>query len=75
MESNVNVPENQPDNLTLSETLHLLVKELTQCAETLRETHELVSPQLEELEKRYPSALTISHDKRSLGRTSSSHSA
>ncbi len=67
--------ENLPVNLTLSDALLMLVTELSQCAETLRETHELVAPQLEELEKRYPNALTKSNDQRSLGRASSSHPA
>jgi hypothetical protein len=53
----------------------MLVTELSQCAETLRETHELVAPQLEELEQRYPNALTKHNDQRSLGRASSSHPA
>ncbi len=75
MESNPILSEALPTDLTLSETLHLLVKELTQCAETLRETHELVAPQLAELEKRYPNAHAYNDDKRSLGRASSSHPA
>jgi len=48
--------EDKPDSLTLSETLQLLVEELHGCAATLRETHELVAPQLDELERRYPNA-------------------
>lgn len=68
-------PEDFPVDLTLSETLQMLVRELTHCAETLRETHELVSPQLAELERRYPIILTKSDDQRSLGRASSSYPA
>jgi hypothetical protein len=64
-----------PEDLTLSETLQKLVRELSHCVETLRETHEIVSPQLAELEKRYPNALTKRDDQRSLGRASSSHPA
>jgi hypothetical protein len=68
-----------PEDLTLSETLQKLVRELSHCVETLRETHEMVSPQLAELEKRYPNALTKrpqqTDDQRSLGRASSSHPA
>ena len=67
--------EELPINLTLSDALMMLVTELSQCAETLRETHEMVAPQLEELEKRYPNALTKNHDQRSLGRASSSNPA
>lgn len=47
------------DSLTLSETLRLLVEELHGCAATLRETHELVAPQLDELERRYPNAVLM----------------
>jgi hypothetical protein len=39
---------------SLPEVLQRLAEELTQCTETLRKTHELVSPQLETLEKRFP---------------------
>ncbi|MBS1808569.1 MAG: hypothetical protein JST84_10300 [Acidobacteria bacterium] len=69
------LPEDLPTDLTLSETLQMLVRELTHCAETLRETHEIVSPQLVELERRYPMARTKSDDQRSLGRASSSYPA
>jgi hypothetical protein len=64
-----------PADLTLSETLHKLVQELSHCVETLRETHELVAPQLAELEQRYPHARTKRDDQRSLGRASSSYPA
>ncbi len=64
-----------PADITLSETLQKLVRELSNCVETLRETHELVAPQLAELEQRYPNALTKPDDQRSLGRASSSHPA
>ncbi len=75
MNHEVVVKEEMPVNLTLSDALMMLVTELSHCAETLRETHELVSPQLEELEKRYPNALTKYNDQRSLGRASSSNPA
>jgi hypothetical protein len=48
--------EEVPDTLSLSDTLRLLVEELHGCAATLRETHELIAPQLDELERRYPNA-------------------
>jgi hypothetical protein len=68
-----------PEDLTISDTLQKLVRELLQCVEALRETHELVAPQLAELEERYPNALTKrphqNDDQRSLGRASSSYSA
>ena len=70
-----NLPDELPADLTLSETLQMLVRELTHCAETLRETHEIVAPQLAELERRYPNAPRISDDQRSLGRASSSYPA
>lgn len=74
-----NLLDDFPEDLTLSETLQKLVRELSQCVETLRETHELVSPQLAELEQRYPNALTNrqyqNDDQRSMGRASSSHPA
>jgi hypothetical protein len=57
-----------PEDLTLSETLRLLAEELTNCTDTLRETHNLIAPQLEELERRYPNAVIRSDDQRSLGR-------
>ena len=57
-----------PEDLSLSETLRLLAEELTNCTDTLRETHNLIAPQLEELERRYPNAVTPSDDQRSLGR-------
>jgi hypothetical protein len=72
------LPDDLPDGLTLSETLQMLVRELTHCAETLRETHEIVAPQLAELEQRYPRLGTTSpthDDQRSLGRASSSYPA
>lgn len=53
-----NLLDDFPADLTLSETLQKLVRELSHCVETLRETHELVAPQLTELEERYPNALT-----------------
>ncbi len=70
-----NLSDELPADLTLSETLQMLVRELTHCAETLRETHEIVAPQLAELERRYPSAPLPSDDQRSLGRASSSYPA
>lgn len=74
-----NLSDDFPEDLTLSETLQKLVSELSQCVETLRETHELVSPQLAELEQQYPNALTKrqyqNDDQRSMGRASSSHPA
>ena len=70
-----NLLDDFPANLTLSETLQKLVRELSHCVETLRETHELVAPQLAELEQRYPNARTKCDDQRSLGRASSSHPA
>jgi hypothetical protein len=70
-----NLLDDFPEDLTLSDTLQRLVRELSHCVETLRETHELVAPQLAELEQRYPNALTQSNDQRSLGRASSSHPA
>lgn len=73
--SSNNLPDELPADLTLSETLQMLVRELTHCAETLRETHEIVSPQLAELERRYPRVGTTSDDQRSLGRASSSYPA
>ena len=69
------LPDELPDGLTLSETLQMLVRELTHCAETLRETHEIVSPQLAELEQRYPRLGATRDDQRSLGRASSSYPA
>ena len=57
-----------PEDITLSETLRLLAEELTNCTDTLRETHNLIAPQLEELERRYPNAVRLSDDQRSLGR-------
>lgn len=75
METQKDSLANSPTELTLSETLQLLVKELTQCAETLRKTHELVAPQLAELEKRYPNALAGDNDKRSMGSPTSSNPA
>jgi hypothetical protein len=60
-----------PEDVTLSETLRLLAEELTNCTDTLRETHNLVAPQLEELERRYPNAVKPSNDQRSLGRAQS----
>jgi hypothetical protein len=64
-----------PEDLTLSETLRLLAEELTNCTDTLRETHNLIAPQLEELERRYPNAVTLSDDQRSLGRAQGRDSA
>lgn len=52
-------PEELPDGYALSETLRLLVAELHGCAATLRETHNLIAPQLDELERRYPNALAL----------------
>lgn len=72
---NSSLSDELPADLTLSETLQMLVRELTHCAETLRETHEIVSPQLAELERRYPSAFMTSDDQRGLGRASSSYPA
>jgi hypothetical protein len=69
------LPDDLPADRTLTETLQMLVRELTHCAETLRETHELVAPQLAELERRYPTAAANSDDERSLGRASSSYTA
>ena len=73
--SSPNLTEELPTDLTLSETLQMLVRELTHCAETLRETHEIVSPQLAELERRYPMARTQHNDQRGMGRASSSYPA
>ena len=70
-----NLLDDFPADLTLSETLQKLVRELSLCVETLRETHELVAPQLAELEQRYPNALTKRDDQRSMGRASSSYPA
>jgi len=64
-----------PEDLSLSETLRLLAEELTNCTDTLRETHNLIAPQLEELEKRYPNAVTSSDDQGSLGRAQGRASA
>lgn len=60
-----------PEDITLSETLRLLAEELTNCTDTLRETHNLIAPQLDELERRYPNAVRLSDDQRSLGRAQS----
>lgn len=57
MSINTSPADETPDNATVSETLRLLVQELNDCAETLRETHDLISPQLDELERRYPNAV------------------
>ncbi len=70
-----NLLDDFPEDLTISDTLQKLVRELLHCVETLRETHELVAPQLAELEQRYPNALTKYNDQRSLGRASSSYPA
>jgi hypothetical protein len=70
-----NLLDDFPEDMTLSETLQKLVRELSHCVETLRETHELVAPQLTELEQRYSNSLTKHDDQRSLGRASSSHPA
>lgn len=40
-----------PQELSLADTLHRLAEELNRCSSTLRETHELVSPELEEIEQ------------------------
>ncbi len=54
--------ETVPKDLTLSDTLRLLAEELANCTETLRETHNLIAPQLEELERLYPNALNPDDD-------------
>jgi len=71
----IRIEDAVPEDITLAETLRLLAEELTHCTETLRETHHLIAPQLEELERRYPHAIAPSDDQRSLGRAQSSDSA
>jgi hypothetical protein len=71
----VNLEGAVPDDLTLAETLRLLAEELTNCTRTLRETHNLIAPQLEELERRYPKAVMPSDAQRSLGRAQGRDSA
>ena len=68
MISKLDLDSAAPEDLTLTETLRLLAEELTHCTDTLRETHDLIAPQLEELERRYPHAAKPSDDQRSLGR-------
>ncbi|MFN7927264.1 MAG: hypothetical protein U0Y68_04850 [Blastocatellia bacterium] len=74
-QQNFSLSDELPEGLTLTETLQMLVRELTHCAETLRETHEIVAPQLAELEQRYPRLGPTHDDQRSLGRASSSYPA
>jgi hypothetical protein len=47
-------PENiVPQEASLGDALRRLADELNRCSQTLRETHNLVSPQLDELERKY----------------------
>ena len=51
-----------PQEMSLADTLRRLAEELNHCSHTLRETHSLVAPQLDELEKLYPKALATPGD-------------
>lgn len=42
-----------PQELSLADTLRRLAEELNQCSNTLRDTHDLVSPQLDEFERQH----------------------
>ncbi len=42
-----------PQDTSLVDALHRLAEELNHCSHTLRETHDLVAPQLDELEKHH----------------------
>lgn len=42
-----------PQETSLADALRRLADELNHCTETLRETHDLVAPQLDELEKKH----------------------
>ncbi len=49
-----------PQDASLADTLHRLAEALNHCAHTLRETHDLVAPQLDELEKPDPGLMGLS---------------
>lgn len=47
-----------PQELSLADALRSLAEELNHCSQTLRETHQLVAPQLDELEQHLGKAAT-----------------
>jgi hypothetical protein len=59
-------PENTvPQETSLADALRRLADELNRCSQTLRETHDLVSPQLDELERKYTGHPTAPGDNQS----------